>query len=71
MCVCVCVYTDISHRVLNSILRSNLLEKHFHHMSTVIKRKKKFWKYSFKPSVVDIFTIRLSEPFNASVIMNF
>ena len=38
--VCVCVYTDISYRVLNIILSSHLLGKHFHRMSTVIKRKK-------------------------------
>lgn len=41
VCACVfCVYTDISYRVLNSILSSHLLEKHFHRMSS--SKGKKF-----------------------------
>ena len=62
VCVCVCVH------------RYQLQSLEHHPKFTVIKQSskgKKFWKYSFKPSVVDIFIIRLSEPSIASVITNF
>ena len=70
VCVCVCVHryqlqSFEQHPKVKFIGKTLPSHVNSH------QKEKKVWKCSFKPSVVDIFTIRLSEPFNASAIMNF